>query len=223
MSLVTVAGPAQKSTVLLYYVGDLVFPPVFIDLLAHNPGCRSPRQNRQDKTTLPFWRNLSSISPSSLPYPPPSQHHYQVFTFPPGRVNLATPSTASHLVSLSQRGVSVDMASEKTPEVGDKGTWSFLQRVAREQPFSFCGLYTSYQACCIFKYHICFSAYQTRLTYLPYGQPLGLGMGPLHPEKSRKRKPKAKSRSNPNAATPSRNPPNPTTLPFTSPGPAMMW
>ena len=76
----------------------------------------------------------------------PFTHHNISIKYPPllpGRVNFATLSNASLLVSFSPQGVSVDMATEKTPEVGDKGTWSFLQRVAREQPFSFCGFYTS--------------------------------------------------------------------------------
>ena len=99
------------------------------------------------KTNPPFWRNLiSSPNLSCFSFLPltPSQHQYQSSAFSSGRVNLATPSTVSLLVSLFQSSVSFEMASEKTPEVGDKGTWSFLQRVAREQPFSFCGFYISF-------------------------------------------------------------------------------
>ena len=111
-----------------------------------NPSRRSPRQNRQDKnksSLLAQPRLKSQPQALFLPSTQPSQHQYQTFTFPSGRVNLATPSTVSLLLSLSQQSVSVHMASEKTPEVGDKGTWSFLQRVAREQPFSFCGFCVS--------------------------------------------------------------------------------
>ena len=128
-----------------------VFPPVPLDFkvkygyrLAHNlrvnPGRRSPRQNRQDKNNsfLAQPQFLLTFFPS-VPSLGPSQHQYLIISFFSGRLNLATLVSASHLVSFSQQSVSVDMASEKTPEVGDKGTWSFLQRVAREQPFSFCG------------------------------------------------------------------------------------
>ena len=104
-----------------------------------------PRQNRQDKTNSPFWRNLSFTS--ILPF----------LFFPSPHININTkPSPSFQVASTSRLYLSLRiphlflneayqsiMASEKTPEVGDKGTWSFLQRVAREQPFSFCAFYTS--------------------------------------------------------------------------------
>lgn len=213
-SLVVIATEYESSKIILFCQPTL----------AHSPNCRSPRQNRQEKTTPPFWRNLSSNSPCFLSFLHPSQHQYHISFFLPSRINLATPSTASHLASLSQRSVLVDMASEKTPEVGDKGTWSFLQRVAREQPFSFCGFYTSICASLASTVYlnivVCSHVYPTRLTFLLHRQPPGTGTAPPHPEKSPKRKPKAKSPFNPNAATPSRNPHNPMTLRFTSPAPA---
>ena len=177
-----------------------------------------PRQNRQDKTNSPFWRNLSSNLTSFLSFPSPlnninTKHSLSSQVASTLRLHLSL--RIPHLF-LNEAYQSIWLARRR-PRLATKvrGASCSALRVSNHSHFAPSTPQSKRAESRIFLFG--FPGHRIRLTSFFRHQPRGTGMARPHPEKWPRRKTKARFRSNRNAATPSRKPPSPMTLPFTSP------
>lgn len=185
-----------------------------------------PRQNRQDQKT-------KQTPPSGATSAPP---HFLSFFFPSPINNINTKHSPSFRVASTSRlylffciphlflneAYQSTWLARRRPRLATKvrGASCSALRVSNHSHFAPSTPHSERAESGISSFG--FPSHRTRLTSFPPHQPPGTGMARPHPEKWRRRKTKARSRSNRNAATPSRKPPSPMTLPFTSPALATM-